>query len=695
MTAAAASLSLVRRTDGPWICAQEVCERAGWSQTTFYRRAGELISRETDEIGPNGRRIREYLLASVPNLQPAVAAPKVTTLAPLGPLFSGVSAASSYPVILPNPEDQKQAAERMTILQPLLDFAADPRPFSHLVVNGKPVNSQKRLIEWLCAQHKNLSEPTLKRWKQRFLEGGFPALADRVRVDKGQSRWFAQNRNAAMLAAYLYLGDVDAYGNSRGTGQSVAFVHEQLRAQASTLGIDANDVPSYGTVRAFLTREISPAMRTLAREGKRAYAERMSPYITRMYTDVFANQVWVGDHMIHDREVANDLFEDAELGAPIRLRLSAMEDFRSRKIVGASWALEGSSSAIAATMLRGILEFGPPEMIYVDNGKDYRKVAKGAQRGFQIERMRTPDIAVMEQKGFLARLGIGVTHCIPHHPQSKGVERFFGTMHHYDSLGAQYTSGSPFTRPEATEEAMMRHRRLLKLGRVEESTYQLASTFILGALAWIEQYNDTPHSGAGMDGLTPNQVFDACRNPNQKPIPDHASLALLFCEYERREVRECAVRLRNRRYVPAAEDRAGWAAMHEANEGQVLIAFDPRDLEFAAALDLDGRFLAWLQLEQQLRFAPQDAETQRQIGDSMAMRRGLLKATRQTHAEIAAAARGLGARNGEEMLFAKLQLPASTAPVITQRKPRIAKNTAKPGAPMTPADVARTILEGK
>lgn len=62
-------------------------------------------------------------------------------------------------------------------------------------------------------------------------------------------------------------------------------------------------------------------MKALAREGQRAYRERMAPYIRRGYVDVWANQVWVGDHMIHDVEVANDLFDDAPLGAPVRLRL--------------------------------------------------------------------------------------------------------------------------------------------------------------------------------------------------------------------------------------------------------------------------------------------------------------------------------------------------------------------------------------
>ncbi len=432
-------------------------------------------------------------------------------------------------------------------------------------------------------------------------------------------------------------------------------------------------------------------MKALAREGQREYRERMAPYIRRRYDDIYANQAWVGDHMIHDVEVANDLFDDAPTGAPVRLRLSAFEDYRSRKIVGATWAWEGSSRSITAAMRRAILQYGPPELIYVDNGRDYRKVAKGARRGFPAEDLRPEDLTPIEHTGFLARLGIGVVHCIPRHPQSKGVERCFATAHHFDAFFSTYTSGSPATRPDATGAAMMEHRRLFKKGRVAESKHPLASAFILACLSWIEKYNATPHSGEAMKGLSPNEVFEAEFNPNQKPTPDAATLALLMAEYERRQVHECAVTLNTRRYTPRPEDRLAWAAMHEANEREILVAFDPGDPECAAALTLDGLFIAWLEAETLLRFAPADPETRRQIGESMEIRRGLEKAAKTTLRAIASAARADGAQSAEEMAYSQLQLPAAAGPVISQRKPGLRPDK-KAAVPMTPTEVAEMIL---
>jgi hypothetical protein len=691
----APQLAIVRSSD-QWLTAEEAMRLTKWSAFWLREQAknGRVVSRETETIAANGRPIREYLAASLPAPEKLAESHLALVVPPaslLGPLFANQSAAVER-IVLPDPDSQAQAEKRLSILEAIVRFPENPGRYAALkLADGRPITSIERLIEYIASTNSQ-STRTIKRWLATYRTGGFAGLADRVRADKGQSRWFNHHHQAAVLAAYLYL-------NER---QSVTFVCEQIERDQAQLAIEGGDLPSRETVRIFLSQQISPAMKSLAREGQREYRERMAPYIRRGYVDVFANQIWVGDHMIHDVEVANDLFDDAELGAPVRLRLSAMLDYRSRKLVGATWAWEGSSRAIAATMRRAILQFGPPEGVYVDNGKDYVKVAKGARRGsdsFLNESPLAPEnwwqteLEAIEKTGFLARLGISVTHCIPRHPQSKHVERFFRTLHtRFDSIHTTYTSGSPATRPDQTEVAMMEHRRLIKAGRVTESRHPLASGFITGCLSWIEEYNATPHQGEGMDGRSPNEVFHSDFNPNQKPAPEPATLALLMAEYEKRQVHECAVTIRKRRYTARPEDRMAWAAMHESNEREILVAFDPCDLECAAALTLDGHFIAWLEAEHYLRFAPSDAKTQRLIGESMETRRGLEKATRSTLKAIASAARANGAQSAQEILYGRLQLPATTGEVISQRKPRMKAD--KPAeAPMTPAQVARMILE--
>ena len=158
-----------------------------------------------------------------------------------------------------------------------------------------------------------------------------------------------------------------------------------------------------------------------------------------------------------------------------------------------------------------------------------------------------------------------------------------------------------------------------------------------------------------MDGGSPDAVFAAERNPSQRPAPDPSTLALLLSDREARGVRECAVQFKNRRYTPRPEDRQAWAAMHEHNEREVLVAFDAADLSTVAALDVDGHFLAHLEAEELIRFAPGDPETQQRIAQSFSIRRGLEKATRLSIAAISVEARANGAKSAEESLYSRLQ----------------------------------------
>ncbi len=691
-----------------WLNLEELTSLTGWSPRTIQRKVkeGNLTSRLAKDRGPNGRILSEYSSLSLSaDLQRKVLdrdSGQPCTLVAANPhsaelLLFGQRTADKEEPPLPVTDAQKgQIDLRMKILAPLVEYSrlsTEGQRKAWTRQHGRVVKNLSELVA-VTAKETGCGASTLWRWLEKCQKKGPNALADRIRADKGQSRWFARHRDAAILAAFLYL-------NER---QSISFVTEQIRYEAAALDVSPDDLPSRETVRVFLSRAVSPAMRTLAREGERAYRERMAPYLRRGYVDVFANQIWVGDHAIHDAEIQNDLFDEVPFGTPGRLRMSAFVDYRSRK-AWATWAWEGSSRSIAATLLRAMLEDGPPEGIYCDNGKDYKKVAKGATPASELPERDDDDPRApknwfreeydrIERSGLLSRLGISVTHCIPRHPQSKHVERFFRTMHmHFDAVHSTYTSGSPFTRPEATELAMMRHRRLLKAGRVEESHHPTASRFILGCLSWIREYNATPQSGEGMDGRSPDEVFASEFNPNQKPVPKADVLALLLAEFARREVHECAVRLKNHRYTPRPEDRAAWAAMHERNESEVLVGFNPEDPEFAVVLDLDGRLIAWVEAEPLLRFAPNDPATQRQIGQSMETRRGLEKAAKATLKTIEGMARAKGARSAEEMLYGRLQIPASTGQVITQRKPRLAPDK-HAVAPMTAGEIAEHFWEG-
>lgn len=678
-----------------WLSAEEALEATGWSAFWLREKAKseEVISRESSAVSANGRRQREYLAASLPaeakaRLASADRSPRAVAKSDWTPLFAGQNAVTDLVrVALPDPAQQKQAEERLAILQPILDFAADPGRYRMLrLTDGSAVTSKSAMIAYQSAAH-NVSRSTVNNWLKAWREGGFPALANRQRADKNTSRWFEAHRKAAYLAAWLYLD----------CRQSFRAIYEAIEQDAEMLDLGEDDLPSYETVRSWL-RGLPPYLTTYAREGRAAYQNRMAPYLRRHYNDVAANQIWVSDHMIHDVEVMNDCFPEAPYGTPIRLRFTCLLDFRARYVVGASWCWEGSSRSIATAMRRAVMQHGPCAHFYCDNGKDYRKVAKGAVPAYlrepeEIAGWHEAELAELHQRGILARLGIKISHCIVRHPQSKHVERFFRTMHEqFDKRWHTYTAGAPHLRPDATSAAMMYHRKLLKHGRVEESLHPPASYFIALCMAWIEQYHQRPHSGEGMDGRTPAQVFAEERGPDGKrPAPEPRDLAIMLAEHKRGCcVRECAIEFRKHRYTYF--DKESLDVLHSLNELEVTIAYDPLDLEAVAVLDEAGHFLCWAKAENFIDFNPADPEVQRRIGESMADRRHLEKQTRELVSGIARAARANGARNPVEMLAERAQVSPIVDAVLTHRAPRLRPDP-EATAPASAADIAANFLE--
>ena len=580
----------------------------------------------------------------------------------LAPLFAGVAA----PVVVQaerialSPESERQASERLAIIQPLLDYAADPgsrRRFAQLrIADGRTVTTADLLATYLAETHsvngKKISGRTIWNWKKAYATGGFNALARGIRKDKGQSRFFARYPGAAQLVASVYLKPY----------QTVARAYDNLLREHELYGVPVCDLPSYETVRTYLEALPKP-IAVLARKGERAYSERMTPYLQRSYEDIPANHIWVADHMIHDVEVRNDCFEGVAENAPMRLRFSAFIDMRTRKFVGYCWAPEGNSRVITTAVRRGIERYGPPAIVYCDNGKDYRKVAKGARPVARewVEQEYTS----LERTGVLQRLDVAVQFCMPYHPQSKLIERAFRIVHQkFDALFPHYTTGNAYLRPDQTTLAMMHHRKLLKMDRGAESPLVTASHFIRMATVWIEEdYNaGHHHGGRGMDNRTPDQVFDALYPLAERRASDPAVLSQLLWETRKCLVTHTAITLNKRRYVAADPQSSG--ALHLANRTDVLVCYDPHDPERAVVADLDGRPIAQVEAEV---LQSHSADAKPAIKASMQERRRLRNAVvgtvRQIHENVAM----MGHKSDLEHLHERALLPAAVGDSIVHR----------------------------
>lgn len=709
-----------------WIRRDDLMAVTGWGLRKLQREVKDIrVESRPSQTGHHGGPVPEYSFDSLPfdvrfklEEKRKAAAAEASSASALIPAAADeqlavLSPSKAGPKAGLLPEEEKQARERLAIIEPLINFEEGqrlalrgqlPLDLGLRLPDGREVLTRSDLVEFLAHSHQ-LGKRTIWRWYEGWRKAGLFGMARRAREDKGKSRFFEQHPEAANLAAYLYL-------NQR---QSARAAFEAIHRDHQSLGIAPDELPTYETVRSFLNSSaFSEPMKILAREGARAYRERCAPYLSRDYSATASNEIWVSDHMIHDVEVQNDCFLDVGPGAPMRLRFTCVLDFHSRFVVGYSWCREGSSHSIVSAIRRAVMAHGPAEVFYCDNGKDYLKVAKGAmpayliESGVALEDWYSRELTELKEMGVLARLGMAAQHCIVRHPQSKHVERFFRTVHErFDKKFPTYVGGSPATRPDFATEEMAKHRKLFRMGSPGISLHPPASYLIAMALRWIEDYHSTPHRGKGMDGRTPRQVFEEDRNPRQKPAPPPEVLAVMLAEHQKRRVRESSIVLENKRYSARTGDQNSARVLHDLNERDVIVAYDPLDLELVAVLDLNRRLIAWATKENYLRQSS-DAETGAQITESMQQRARLLKHTRQAIVGIGATARANGAVTevehlamraglmaGGEVVTPLRRLRASNADLadaVTQRPARLRPDdNAK--APMSAADIAKEAIE--
>jgi hypothetical protein len=168
-------------------------------------------------------------------------------------------------------------------------------------------------------------------------------------------------------------------------------------------------------------------------------------------------------------------------------------------------------------MRKGLDQYGPPESVKIDNGRDYDSemwtgTTKNRRRLLRKGYLDEP--AVM---GLYAMMNIAVSFAIPYHPQSKPIERWF------DTLDMQFTKAMDTYCGKDTA------RKPEGLGDYLKTNKAIENALTLETLAplvdrYIAAYNATAHTGAGMDGRSPNEVMALREN---RRVIDAESLDLI------------------------------------------------------------------------------------------------------------------------------------------------------------------------
>ena len=310
--------------------------------------------------------------------------------------------------------------------------------------------------------HPEVTKRQLTDWYRKQQQGGVEALVDtRGKHSKGKST-IPDDMWNAFCTFYYDQGDREI---------SLSY----LRTCSM---FEGQKIPS---IEAFKRRMKTVPYNTtvLYREGNQAFNDKCTPAIQRDYIALLINELWVSDHHLFDVHVLGSK------GKLVRLWFSVWLEMRSRRVMGyvireedpnGDVVLQSFSTAVIRN--NGRL----PSEVYLDNGKDYK-----------VHDLFNND----NPQSLSNRMHINVRHTEVYHGQSKHIERFFRTIEKYCKHMKSYLGSDAKKRPE----------RLKKMELNEYPTIQEFSKWIDNI---VKIYNSRTHSGQGMQGKTPNEVYSTC-----------------------------------------------------------------------------------------------------------------------------------------------------------------------------------------
>ena len=245
---------------------------------------------------------------------------------------------------------------------------------------------------------------------------------------------FSQNSIFRELGAH---GDVPCEACPYHPGQSLPPSRE---IPVCTLPGGTMRIPNHRKTVNRLLAHIPPQMICYCREGVRKWSS-LYGHFTLRERPLLVNELWQGDHHVFDlfvrvkvkRQVNGRTFEKE---IAVRPTLTAWMDTATGCIVGWVISILPNADTIAeafcraAALTQGESFHGLPKAILVDCGKDYRSALL---EDLPDEVPVNDDGPLYLNKrfgglGLLPALGVEVHHALPYHPQSKSIERMFGTL---------------------------------------------------------------------------------------------------------------------------------------------------------------------------------------------------------------------------------------------------------------------------
>lgn len=400
-----------------------------------------------------------------------------------------------------------------------------------------------------------ISAVRMAQLERAYEKKGVAGLADGVtRSDKGSPRTLCLMAQDVVLSEYC----VSSRPQNRSVYRTLVRIGKEIGADAcavcpyndsfyrAQLLNEGHEIPEkcelegkeglvvpthHGTVDRFIA-SIPQGVKDMGRYGARYWEANNMPKAIREKPDK-ANSVWFGDHHVFD------LFVIGPEGKIARPWLTAWMDAKSNCIVGWAISLNPNSETVIESLVRGIavtkdsVFWGAPEVIYIDNGKDYRC---RRMEGESLKEVRLGNLGMdtSMEAPVLKALGINVVHAIPYRAWSKTIERVFGTIERgwIQGKAPGWCGNDSNERPESLNED-------IRQGRLW--TYEQFCDYFINIV--LPEY----HQQKGENGMAPIEIYMA----SEKARPDvigWGTLAMTKKQNESRKVGTQGIRFSGRTF---------------------------------------------------------------------------------------------------------------------------------------------------
>lgn len=368
-------------------------------------------------------------------------------------------------------------------------------------------------------------------------------------------------------------------------------------------------IPSEMAFRRRIKKDIAYAVKTLLRDGEKAFNDRCAPYIMRMYDKLEANDCWIADNHTLDVQSYDDN------GNVHRLYLTAFLDAKSGVLTGWNITDSPDSQSTILALRNGIMRFGIPKCIYVDNGREFLTHdigGKGHRTHGKKDEEQQP-----EPPTILKRLGIEMRNAIVRNAKAKPIERTFYTVkNQFSKLFTGFCGGTILERPESL-------KRRIKDGKLPRD-YEIRSTLN----AWIDnEFNNQEYGGSEQKykGMSRREVWE--KTCPEMRMPTESALNLMLMRSTRKQKIK-----RNGVYVTVCGEKVWFTEPQETImnlEKEVYVRYDPADLRTARIYDAetDRYMFTWANADQLM--VDYLEENQERIADANALIRETKKFVRE------------------------------------------------------------------